>query len=138
MPNHRPKHDPSGGGHGADDFPFTMKLPDGRRLLIEVPGRWVQADLDGSPLFTPEAVALLDRVQAAFQSVRSRPLTPAYLRTLREALGLTQKELAEAVGVDKMTVSRWERGEFGPRRGALVQLERLRKAALRRGVAVPA
>ena len=59
-------------------------------------------------------------------------------RELREALGLTQKELGEAVGVDSMTVSRWERGEFGPRRGALVRLERLRKAALRRGVAVPA
>jgi DNA-binding transcriptional regulator YiaG len=138
MPNHRRKHDPSGGGHGAEDFPFTMKLPDGRRLLIEVPGRWVTVDRDGSPLLTPEAVALLDRVQAAFQSVLSRPLTPAYLRTLREALGLTQKELGEAVGVDSMTVSRWERGEFGPRRGALVRLERLRKAALRRGVAVPA
>ena len=35
------------------------------------------------------------------------------IKTLRERLGLTQTELAEAVGVRPNTVARWERGELG-------------------------
>jgi transcriptional regulator with XRE-family HTH domain len=32
------------------------------------------------------------------------------LRQRREALGMTQEQLAQALGVNTMTVSRWERG----------------------------
>ena len=35
------------------------------------------------------------------------------IKALRERLGLTQTELAEAVGVHPNTVARWERGELG-------------------------
>lgn len=36
------------------------------------------------------------------------------LRTRREALGLDRAELAERVGVDPETISRWENGEVVP------------------------
>ena len=37
-------------------------------------------------------------------------LPPIDPKQLRQALGLTQREVAEAVGVDISQVSRWERG----------------------------
>jgi DNA-binding transcriptional regulator YiaG len=114
-----------------------MKLPHGRTLLLEVPGRWVIADRDGTPAFLPEAVRFLDRVRAACLSVLDRPPSPAFLTTLREALGLTQRGFGVQVGVDKMTVSRWERGALRPSRSALTAIEHLRKSALRRGIAIP-
>jgi DNA-binding XRE family transcriptional regulator len=33
----------------------------------------------------------------------------------RESLGLTQKQIADAVGVTDQTVSNWERGVYSPR-----------------------
>jgi transcriptional regulator with XRE-family HTH domain len=36
------------------------------------------------------------------------------IKTLRESKGLTQGQLASAIGVDPQTVSRWERGERVP------------------------
>jgi transcriptional regulator with XRE-family HTH domain len=36
------------------------------------------------------------------------------LERLRKAAGLTQAQLAEMVGVDQATVSRWEQGERSP------------------------
>ncbi len=129
----KPRHDAA----EPTDFPFAMKLPDGRTLLVEVPGRWVTTDRDGSPALEPEAVEFLDRVQVSFQSVLRRTMTPAYLATLRKTLGMTQKAFGEAAGVDSMTVSRWERGEFKPSAAALAAIEKVRQAALRRGVAIP-
>ena len=37
-----------------------------------------------------------------------------YIRSRRKNIGLTQKELAEKVGVSMNTVARWERGETEP------------------------
>ena len=36
------------------------------------------------------------------------------LKTLRKSKGLTQKELAEIVGVDQRTISAWEKGVCEP------------------------
>lgn len=36
------------------------------------------------------------------------------LRTLRKSKGLTQKELADMVGVDQRTISAWEKGICEP------------------------
>jgi DNA-binding XRE family transcriptional regulator len=119
------------------DYPYTMKLADGRRVLVEVPGRWVAHDRDGAPAFLPEGVAFLDRVRAAYTAVRNTPPSPGFLTALREGLGLTQAEFGAEVGVFKLTVSRWERGTLRPSRRSLEAIERVRKAALRRGVAVP-
>jgi transcriptional regulator with XRE-family HTH domain len=45
------------------------------------------------------------------------------LRTARRSAGLTQKQLAEQLGVESITVSRWERGVTTP------SLSRLRRVA---------
>ena len=45
------------------------------------------------------------------------------MRAARRGSGLTQKQLAEALGVEPITVSRWERGVTSP------SLPRLRRIA---------
>jgi len=47
------------------------------------------------------------------------------IKTLRKKLKLTQKGLAEQVGVDQVTVNRWENEARKPSRMAVRQLERL-------------
>ena len=121
----------------SPDLPYTMKLPDGRTLYVEVPGRWATADRDGKPALLPDGVAFLDHVRALAIKL-DRPPGPGYITALREALGLTQKEFGERIGVDKMTVSRWERGALRPSDESLVVVEKLRKEAVRRGVTIPA
>lgn len=125
------------------DYPYTMKLPDGRTVYVEVPGRWVRthpaksrAGDAGQPAFTPEAVAFLDRVRALAMNLPSGP-SPSFLVSLREALGMTQKEFGEAVGVESMTVSRWERGTLHPSGPSLAAIDKLRLDAVSRGVVLP-
>lgn len=69
------------------DLPHTMRLRDGRTVCIEVPGRWVTADRDGTPAFEPEAVALLDRIRAIFMTALAPAPSPGYITRLREGLG---------------------------------------------------
>lgn len=62
-------------------------------------------------------------------------MSGAELREKRRALRLTQQQLAEALGVEKNTVARWERGELRPQsprmlRLALIGLEQERLAEL--------
>jgi transcriptional regulator with XRE-family HTH domain len=52
------------------------------------------------------------------------------LRTARRSAGLTQKQLAEELGVEAITVSRWERGATSP------SLPRLRRIAELTGTTV--
>lgn len=62
------------------------------------------------------------------------------IKTLRERLGLTQKELADAVGVQPNTVARWERGELRISAPMMDRLERVansgRSTTVRRSSAV--
>lgn len=117
------------------DVPYTMKLPDGRTVYVEVPGRWTAEAKGYGVGFLPEGVAFLDRVRALAVRLDRAP-SPGYITALREALGLTQAELGERIGVDKMTVSRWERGELHPSAEPLAVLERVRREAARRGVVI--
>jgi DNA-binding transcriptional regulator YiaG len=113
-----------------------MKLEDGRTLYVEVPGRYTVTDRSGRVAFTPEGVRFLDRIRALRMEV-SRAPRPSYITSLREALGLTQQELAVRLGVNKLTVSRWERGALHPGRASLEALRRLRQEAVSQGVVLP-
>lgn len=121
----------------TDDVPFTARLPDGRTLFVLVPAKWCELDAGGEVLFKPGAARFLDRVQAMAQRVRDKP-TPGMVRSLREALGLTQAELGERLGVSNITVYRWEAGRVEPNARAVKQLETLRRDAGRRGVVINA
>lgn len=116
-----------------EDMPYTMKLPDGRTVFVEVPGRYCVRERGGKPGFTPAGARFLDRVMVMAAKVPPAP-TPAYIRTLREALGLTQTQFGQRVGVDKMTVWRWERGQIKPRGNSLKGVEAMRRAAVQKGV----
>lgn len=72
----------------------------------------------------------------------------AYAQHAREAAGLTKTELARRIGVDRMTVTRWESGRFRPDKATDVAMfaratgcptdEALAAAGFRPGVAAPA
>lgn len=47
------------------------------------------------------------------------------VRAGRVAARLTQRELAEAVGVDQMVVSKWERGRHRPSQENMIRLSSL-------------
>lgn len=44
------------------------------------------------------------------------------IKQIRKERNLTQDEVAEACGVDRATVSKWETGEFSPRTDKLTKL----------------
>ena len=121
------------------DYPFTAKLPDGRTLFVSIPGRWTTTDRSGETVFLPPAVRFIDRICALAMSLddAKRPPSPGFVTTLREALGLTQAEFGARIGVDKMTVSRWERGTLRPSAASLAAMERIRAEAVRKGVVIP-
>ena len=55
------------------------------------------------------------------------------IRYLRQQLGMTQEELAQALGITVGTVSRWEKGRFRPSRLAralVVEFARTHHVAL--------
>ena len=120
-----------------EDVPYTMRLPDGRTLLVLVPAAWCEADVSGDMAFGPRAVRLLDQVRALAMRT-PHPPTPGFVRTLREALGMTQAAMAEALGVDKMTVARWEWGKVKPSAAAAEALDHLRRRLGRKGIVIAA
>lgn len=49
------------------------------------------------------------------------------IKQIRKRLSFTQKQLAELIGVDQVSVNRWENGKRKPSKLAVRQLERLKK-----------
>lgn len=119
------------------NVPHLLRLPDGRRLFVEVPVEWTTRDRGGRIAFLPAAVRYLDQVRAAALEI-TQPPTPGHVRALRETLSLTQAQFAKRIGVDKLTVSRWERGAIRPNAESTRRIERLRRAAARRGIVIAA
>ena len=72
------------------------------------------------------------RVRSA---ARRRP-RPGHVRRIREALGLTQRELGEVLGTHAMTVSRWERGVSVPN-GHPARVLGMLELAAERGARIP-
>jgi transcriptional regulator with XRE-family HTH domain len=71
---------------------------------------------------------LIDQVRAA----RRLP-PPAVARAIRDAAGVSQQQLADELGVNRVTVARWELGTRTPRGELRLRyttlLEQLRKVA---------
>jgi len=114
-----------------------MRLSDGRTIFVEVPARMLAMDRGGDLAFTPEGAGFLDRLRALASEIGSRP-SPALIATLRRALGLTQEQLGEHLGVHKLTVSRWECGTLHPSAEAVDRLRAVADTARRSGVVLPA
>lgn len=51
------------------------------------------------------------------------------IKALREELNLTQQELADKVGVHRITVTRWELGDIQPSPMAVQALNQLKQEA---------
>jgi DNA-binding XRE family transcriptional regulator len=116
-----------------EDYPYVMRLPGQRAIALTIPADWVQLDKTGEMCLRPPAVRWLDKLRALYSRINTEP-TPGFIRVLREAMNLTQEELGRRVGVNKMTVSRWERGAIKPGVQALKSIGKLRNIALRRGL----
>ena len=114
-------------------IPYTMRLPDGRTVYVEVPARMATPDRAGELAFTPEGVRFLDRVRALASRPGAAP-SPAYLAALRVALGLSQAQLGRLIGRDRLTVSRWECGSMSPGPQALERLYALARKKKEDGV----
>ena len=54
-----------------------------------------------------------------------RAASGSSIRRLRQRRGWTQRQLAEHLGTDPVTISRWERGATKPRRSARARLAAL-------------
>ena len=52
------------------------------------------------------------------------------IATIRKKQGLTQKDVAKAVGVDQTTVHLWETGKTSPRVGTLIRLAEFLKCTV--------
>jgi transcriptional regulator with XRE-family HTH domain len=61
----------------------------------------------------------LSYVERKIRAHRDLP-PPAFRRALRESAGLSQEDVAQAVGVRRESVSRWETGIRAPRGQLLV------------------
>ena len=53
-----------------------------------------------------------------------------HIKDLRLALGMTQEALASAVGVRKMSISRWESGQDIPRADRAIRLAEVLKCSV--------
>ncbi|HWE02920.1 MAG TPA: helix-turn-helix domain-containing protein [Tepidisphaeraceae bacterium] len=113
----------------------TMKFSDGRTVAVEVPGRMVVRDRAGETAFTPDGVRFLDHLRALFMPLDRAP-SPAFIRRLREALGMSQHAFGVKVGVNKPTVARREWGKLTPSKKSIRAIQSIRAAAVRRGVSL--
>jgi len=74
-------------------------------------------------------------LKATPDEVKMSRFSPRLIRSLRERLGLTQKEMATLAGVTIGAVYQWESGKFEPRgekKGVLVALRKLGKREARK------
>ena len=116
------------------DLPYVVSFGEGSMLAINLRAAWLKADRSGQPLLLPPAVRALDRLRAVFTA--QQRLTPGFIISLREAMGLTQSEFGEKVGASKMTVSRWECGRMRPGPAMVSAILKLQAEARRDGVKI--
>jgi len=117
--------------------PYVAKLPDGRYFAVELPDDSAEHDpVTGELILRAPAIHLLDRLRVLLSPLPATT-TPGRIRALREALGLTEEELASRLQIDVSQLTSWEAGTVRPSAQDLEKLERLRRAAVRAGIALP-
>jgi transcriptional regulator with XRE-family HTH domain len=79
----------------------------------------------GPPASPPEIPGYTLTVPTRVRSPRSRPKQAAHLVALRKQAGLTQTELADAIGVPQTTIANWEWSESPPRSEVLPRLAKV-------------
>ncbi|MFF2384073.1 helix-turn-helix transcriptional regulator [Streptomyces sp. NPDC058108] len=60
------------------------------------------------------AASSAEKIRSRLRVRKDLP-NPDQRRALREAAGLSQQELGDAIGVTRQTVSHWEAGRYSPR-----------------------
>jgi DNA-binding transcriptional regulator YiaG len=78
-----------------------------------------------------EAGAEKKPIAASPEEVKGSRFSPRLIRTLRERLGLTQRQLAKLAGVTVGAIYQWETGKFEPRGDKKAVLVALRKMGRR-------
>ena len=116
------------------DLPYVIRLGDEGMLAISLPAAWLKADRSGQPLLLPPAVRAIDRLRAMFAG--QKQITPGFIVSLREAMGLTQEQFARKLNVSKMTISRWECGRMRPSGTAVAAIRRLQAKARKSGLII--
>jgi DNA-binding transcriptional regulator YiaG len=116
------------------DLPFVIRFGKTGMLAILLRAAWVKADRSGEPVLLPPAVRAVDRLRAAFGAAEK--ITPGFIISLRQAMGLTQEQFARRLGVTKMTVSRWECGRMQPGNSMAAAIRKLQTKARREGVKI--
>lgn len=74
-------------------------------------------------------------LKAAPEEVETSRLSPRLIRSLRQRLGLSQRDFARLTGVTPLAVYQWETGVFKPKRekkGVLVALRKLGRRDVRK------
>ena len=112
---------------------YILSLPDGRQMYVELPWEFALRGRDGELLLRPAGARHLEAIRV-LATREFASISPAHLITLRQALDFTQEEFGHAVGVDKMTVSRWERGTRNPGAESLRKIKSLREKHAKQGV----
>lgn len=116
------------------DLPYVVRLGRGRMIAIDLDATWLKADPSGRPLLLPPAVRALDRLRAVLAAQEA--VTPGFIVSLREGMGLTQAEFGRKLDVSKMTVSRWECGRMRPGPSATKAILKLQAQARRQGALI--
>jgi DNA-binding transcriptional regulator YiaG len=115
--------------------PYSFVLPDGRSVFVEVPADMIRRDRAGLG-FSIAGIEFLDRVRGMAMKIGDHP-TAGQIRALREALNLTQAQLADRMGVDTLTVRRWESGRTHPGGRVTAKMRKLQRENAARGTVVP-
>ncbi|MGD1278431.1 MAG: helix-turn-helix domain-containing protein [Tepidisphaeraceae bacterium] len=116
------------------DLPYVVSFGKHGMLAILLRAQWLKADRSGQPLLLPPAVRALDRLRAVF--TKQEQITPGFILSLREAMGLTQEQFGRKLGVAKMTVSRWESDRMRPSASMAAAIGALQAQAQRHGVKI--
>jgi transcriptional regulator with XRE-family HTH domain len=92
------------------ELDFSKYVGGGLRVILENPPAWVcdtckGVTLDGEVIDTARQAVVLLLIELPER------FGPNLAKLMRRLLGLTQQELAERMGLNRVTVADWERGE---------------------------